>query len=129
MAKIVVVDDNDMMRHILCDFLIGAGHDAVGCANPATAVSLILSHKPDLAVLDYQMSGMTGAELLAELRTQEETRRLPVVFLSGTDTLRFAPEVPSETFIRFMSKPPDFERLQGLIADLLSSDGPTAASA
>lgn len=121
-ARIAVVDDDDMMRRLLCDFLADAGHEAVSCANPGDAVSMIIEHKSNLAILDYSMPGMTGTELLADLRACEETRRLPVVFLSGADAFRFAGGVPGEDLIRFMCKPLDFESLQGVIADLLSSD-------
>ena len=121
MARIVVVDDSEMIRRVLCDFLIDAGHEAFACGDSADALSLILDKKPDLAILDYAMPSMTGTELLAELRALKQTRRLPVVFLSATEALRFAPDVPSEPLIRFMKKPLDFERLQGLITDLLSA--------
>ena len=120
MAKSAVVDDSELTRRVLCDFLTDAGHQAVACGVSTEALQLILEEKPDLAVLDYAMPGLSGTELLADLRAREATRRLPVVFLSGTDFVRFAPEIPEDDLIRFTPKPLEFERLQGLITDLLS---------
>lgn len=120
MACILVVDDDDMFRRLLCDFLVDAGHDVVGSGDPAAVTRLVGERAPDLAILDYMMPGMFGTDVLAELRSCEATRKLPVIFLSGTDIIRFSGKVPPEPLVRFMSKPLDFVRLEGAIADFLT---------
>jgi CheY-like chemotaxis protein len=129
MARILVVDDDDMLRRILCDFLEDAGHEPFGCDDPAAAAAMARKHSPDLAILDYSMPGMTGTQLLASLRKRESTSSLPVVFLSGSEIIRFSGEVPVEPNVRFMTKPLDFPQLQAVIADLLASGEPSDEAA
>ncbi len=116
----MVVDDDESTREVICHFLASIGHQAADCAHPGDAVARILDFGADLVVLDYSMPEKNGAQVLAELRALPETKALPVVFVSGTDATRFAGTVPSETLIRFLSKPLELERLQGMIRDLLS---------
>lgn len=120
MANILVIDDDDSFRRMLCDFLVDAGHKVADSGDPASAARLVAERAPDLVILDYMMPGMSGADVLSGLRGREATRRLPVIFLSGTEIIRFSGKVPPESLVRFISKPPDFARIMEAITDLLS---------
>lgn len=120
MARILVVDDDDLFRRLLCDFLIDAGHDVVSSGDPTAVKNLIGDCMPGLAILDYAMPKMSGTDVLAELRACEATRRLPVIFLSAAAIIHFSGKVPPEPLVRFMSKPLDFMSLEGVIADFLN---------
>jgi two-component system phosphate regulon response regulator PhoB len=52
-------------------------------ADGAEALRAIESERPDLVVLDWMLPGMSGLEVLAELRRREETRNLPVILLTA----------------------------------------------
>ncbi|MEQ1920717.1 MAG: hypothetical protein ABL955_16120, partial [Elusimicrobiota bacterium] len=58
-------------------------------------------------------------QLLADLRAQEETRELPVLFLSGTESVRFASQVPPEPRVRFLTKPVDMIVLVTAVREML----------
>jgi CheY-like chemotaxis protein len=119
MARILVVDDDALMRRILHDFLVEEGYEVLDCGMPEEALAILGAKAPDLALIDYSMPGMTGAQLFTQLRALESTRLIPVIFLTGTEFLRFAPGLPVENNVRFMSKPVEFPKLQAAIADLL----------
>lgn len=123
MAKVLIVDDDKSMLESLSDCLETGGHLIVACDDPTKAEALALAEKPDVAVVDYQMPGKSGTALLADLRAREETKKLPVIFLSGTETLRYSAEVPPEPRARFLRKPVQMEELLTLIAELLNPDG------
>ena len=123
MAKLLVVDDEASMVETLADCLSARGHDVVACVDSARAEELALSEKPDVLIVDFQMPGKTGAEVLAGLRSRPETKGLPVIFLSGTETLRYSSQVPAEPIVRFLRKPMEMEELLTLIAELLDPEG------
>jgi len=122
MARILVVDDDDALRRMLRDFLVELGHEVVDSGDSEAVMGLVDQRAPDLAILDYRLPGKTGTVILAELRARSATRRLPVVFLSGTDIIRFSGEVPPDPLVRFMTKPLDFARIEGALADLLHQE-------
>lgn len=123
MPKILIVDDERPLADALADFLSVKGHIAVVCDDPLAAEKAVLAEKPDVAVFDYMMPGLRGTDLLKALRARPETERLPVIFLSGTETLRFSAEVPPEPRVRFLRKPVELQSLLVLIGELLDPDG------
>ena len=76
-----------------------------------------------MAVVDYEMPGLSGTDLLTELRSGGRTHRLPVLFLSGVEPLLYASQVVPDPLVRFMRKPVDFRELEGAIAALLDPEG------
>ncbi len=123
MAKILLVDDEASLTEIVRECLAGEGHDVVVCHDPMAAERMALEENPDLALIDYQMPRKTGVELLADLRAQEETRQLPVLFLSGTEAVRFASQVPPEPRVRFLTKPVDMVVLVTAVREMLDPNG------
>ena len=119
MAKILVVDDEEPLTEVLRECLAGEGHDVVVCLDPTTAERTALEENPDLAILDYQMPRKTGVELLADLRAQEETQLLPVLFISGTEAVRFASQIPPEPRVRFLLKPLDLDAFMTMVREML----------
>ena len=73
------------------------------------------------------MPGKNGAEVLADLRAREETKKIPVIFLSGTEPLRFATEVPPEPRARFLRKPVEMNELLTLIGEMLDPNSWSSA--
>lgn len=84
MARVLVVDDDEDIRNLVQARLRGAGHLVVAAGSGAEALRLIDEKgPPDVAVLDVGLPGMSGLELLQELRGREGMTALPVVFLSA----------------------------------------------
>lgn len=120
MARILVVDDDDEHRLLVCTLLGAEGHETHHCGDPLKAASLIEQLKPDLAILDYQMPGLSGVQLLDQLRRLDSARRLPVILLSAIDTIRYSGQVAPNPHTRFLQKPIDGKRLFTAVFDLLN---------
>jgi len=118
-AKILVVDDEVPLTEVLRQCLMGEGHVVVVCHDSTTAERTALEENPDLALIDYQMPRKTGVELLADLRSRAETSLLPVLFISGTDAVRFAGQIPPEPRVRFLAKPIDMDTLITMVREML----------
>lgn len=81
--KVLIADDNASIRRILTQYL-GSGHREVLAAEDGdAALAMARSHLPDLIILDVRMPGRDGHQVLSELRLDENTRRIPVIMLSG----------------------------------------------
>ena len=122
-AKVLVIDDEAAFCEMLRECLNGAGHDVVLCSDPERAERVALEEKPDIALIDYMMPDKTGVQLLADLRSREETSLLPVLFISGTDAVRFAGQVPPEPRVRFLRKPLDLAVLIATVREMLDPNG------
>lgn len=121
-AKILVVDDEEGLTEVLRECLAGEGHVAIVCHDPKAAERLALEENPDLAIIDYQMPGKTGVQLLADLRARAETNQLPVLIISGTEAVRFTSQIPPEPRVRFLRKPLDLDAFITMVREMLNPD-------
>ena len=123
MARILMVDDDELLLEVTGDYLESRGHAVERCSDPTQAAELAEKTAPDLAIVDYEMPRLSGTQLLTELRSGGRTHLLPVIFLSGVEALRYASQVPPDPLVRFLQKPAAFDDLDGAIAALLDPEG------
>ncbi len=83
MARILIAEDERDIRELITFTLEFGGFQVIAAANGQEAVELARQHRPDLIILDVRMPKMTGYEACRILKSQEETRSIPVVFLSA----------------------------------------------
>lgn len=83
--RVLIVDDNHLIRRLLALIVEGAGFDAVEAESAEDALTLARAAPPDLWLVDEVMPSMRGSELVRELR-RSRNRRLalaPMVGISG----------------------------------------------
>ena len=82
-GKILVVDDEIYIVHIL-DFSLGMeGYEVVTALDGEQALDKARTERPDLIVLDIMMPKLDGYETCKVLKSREETRDIPVILLSA----------------------------------------------
>jgi sigma-B regulation protein RsbU (phosphoserine phosphatase) len=84
-ARILVVDDDAISRKILAQLLASAGHESRECEDGAKALQLIHANPPSLLLLDFDMPGLNGAEVLRRLRSDANpaVAQIPTIMLTG----------------------------------------------
>ena len=80
--KILVADDDTIFRKLVVEVLTGAGYEVLAEENGLLAWERLRSEGADLAVLDINMPGMDGFEVLKRIRTDEKFRSMPVLMLT-----------------------------------------------
>jgi len=83
MATILVVDDNDTICKSLAKLVEHAGHKGYCVTSGEDALQFVENKMPDLIILDVMMPGMDGLEVLRRLKSDEQTKNLPVVMFSA----------------------------------------------
>lgn len=83
--RILVVDDNHLIRRLLDLILEGAGYVPVQAESGEVALAIALEALPDLCIVDEVMPGMRGSELIRALRHSPDPRLagVPVIGISG----------------------------------------------
>jgi len=84
-AEILVVDDDAISRKILVQLLASAGYNSRECENGTEALELIYAKQPSLLLLDFDMPGLNGAEVLKRLRSDSNpaVAQIPAIMLTG----------------------------------------------
>jgi len=80
---ILVVDDEQAVRHMLAFMLRREGYGVLEAADASAARAMIADHRPDLVLLDWMMPGVTGVELTRSLRKDSFAREIPIIMLTA----------------------------------------------
>ncbi len=83
MAKILVVDDDDLVIGLISAHLDAAGHDICVATDGRSALDMIAKDRPDALVLDALMPVLGGLDVLRALRASPATQTLPVMMLTA----------------------------------------------
>ncbi len=83
MAKIVVVEDEQVLQKALSVELLSTGFTVLTADNGEAGLQLIQQEKPDLVLLDLVMPKMSGFDVLKALKADPATADIPVIILSN----------------------------------------------
>ncbi|MEP5939238.1 MAG: response regulator [Erythrobacter sp.] len=83
MAHILIVDDDEIVAEMAADTLISAGHACGWVTSGESALKLLRFRRPDMILLDQDMPGMSGAQVLRKLRTSQKLYDMPVVMFTA----------------------------------------------
>lgn len=108
--RVLVVDDHPASRMTAVALLSVEGYDVVEADCGAAALSSVIQCTPDLILLDVMMPGMDGFEVCKRLKQDEQTRLIPVVFITALNDQRSRIMGIEAGGDDFLSKP--FDRLE-----------------
>ena len=83
LGAVLVVDDDPRSVDVLCRILARDGIEAVPATSGADAVAIATTTTIDCLVLDVSMPGMDGFEVCEHLASDERTRAIPIILLTG----------------------------------------------
>ncbi|MCU0773444.1 MAG: response regulator [Ideonella sp.] len=116
-GRILVVDDDRLVLATLSHGLSQAGHEVIDADNGDDAILLARQHRPELALLDIRMEGMTGFDVAAYLR---DHLGIPFMFLSAFSDDETAARVRELGAVAYLTKPLDVRRIVPAVADALA---------
>lgn len=118
--KVIIVDDDRETRDLLATALEGEGFEVSQAANGLRLIANLHVDRPDLILLDVNMSWIDGFELCRAVRQNEEFSDIPVVFVSARASpadIRRGKEVgAADYFVKPVDLPVLFARVRELVA-------------
>jgi DNA-binding response OmpR family regulator len=119
LGRIAVVDDDRAAREFLASCLRRAGYAVQVAESGLRLVAALQIDRPDLIVLDVNMSWIDGFELCRALKRNREWGSIPVVFVSGRSTADDHAAGLAAGAVAFLSKPIDGRTLVATVRHLL----------
>ena len=113
MARILIVDDQEMMRDSLAATLAREGHEIVAAHDGPIAITRLSATKFDLMITDLKMPKMTGIELLQEAKRLRP--EMPVVLMTAFATVNTAVEAMKLGAYDYIQKPFDGDEIKLLV--------------
>jgi DNA-binding response OmpR family regulator len=128
MARILVIEDDEVVRRTVCRMLRSGGHEVIETDQGGAGMKALLREHPDLVVTDLLMPGQDGIETITRIR---ETSGLPIIAMSGQRRQGdFAPLLDAQMMGAdiTMAKPFTVEALLAAVSELLAGDEGSGAS-
>lgn len=117
-TRVVIAEDEAIIRLDLKEILVSAGYDVVGeTARGDEAVALVDEHRPDLVILDIKMPGMDGVRAAREITGRHRVAVLVLTAFSQRDLIEEARDAGVDAYL---VKPFRREELLPAVADVLS---------
>jgi two-component system, cell cycle response regulator DivK len=108
---ILVVEDNQLNRELLCDWLEVEGYEVWSSANLQTSYDVFAKRIPDALLLDVNLGAENGLDLLAWMRQRPETREIPVIAVTAHALVAEQQRILNAGCRACLSKPLDFQLL------------------
>ncbi len=116
-VKILLVDDDDLLRHSLQAIFLYTGYEVAVACSGEEALQYAAGHPFDILVTDYRMDGMDGLKLYRELK--KRGRSFPAVMISGYSDENMIEEAQREGIENIFSKPLNLGLLEDTVADAI----------
>lgn len=109
---ILVVEDNELNRELLCDWLDAEGHDVWFAADLKASYESFSKKLPDAVLLDINLGEEKGLDLVEWMRQKAETREIPVIAVTAHALVAEQERILKAGCRACLSKPIDFQMLR-----------------
>lgn len=120
MPKLLVVDDEVDILEVTQRFFKKRGLDVITASDGNEALRLISEEKPDLILLDFNLPGLSGVEILKKLR-EELKFDTKVIVVSGFEAEKVLSETQGLGVLECIHKPLDLGKLEEIVLNALKS--------
>ncbi|MFA6030254.1 MAG: ATPase, T2SS/T4P/T4SS family [Elusimicrobiota bacterium] len=127
-ARVLVLDDKKDYREVVEFLLSGSGYDVTTAEDGLRGLEAARRERPDLILLDFNMPGLNGYEVLQELRKDDELRSAAVIMFTGAPHRRHLKEMGMDVE-DFLEKPVSNARLLEAVARALARKHPEGFAA
>jgi two-component system cell cycle response regulator DivK len=121
MAKILLVEDNEMNRDMLSRRLTRNGYEVLIAVDGQQGADMALAERPDLVLMDMSLPVIDGWEATRRIKANDATRRIPVIALTAHAMAGDREKAMEVGCDDYDTKPVEMTRLLGKIAALLKS--------
>ena len=106
-ATIVLVEDHDLIRSLISEFLRRQGAKVIDCSNAVEALDAVTQHRPDVVLSDINLPGADGFQLLQNIRRldAEMGGNVPVIAMSALGATVTKHRSSGASFHSYLGKP------------------------
>ena len=104
---LLVVEDEATYLYILAEILSSAGHNVHQALGGQEALNVLKSKKIDVIFTDHRMQPMSGLEMIHTIRSEQEIQHIPIIVISGDDSMDTIMKAAEEKVDGYIVKPFD----------------------
>ncbi|MCF6405935.1 ATP-binding protein [Chitinophaga filiformis] len=121
-TSILIIEDDKMSQMVLSRFLSGMGSRIILATDGLEGLLLARASRPDIIILDSHIPGMSGKDTLAQIRTDDVLKNVPVIIASGDAFKENSEELLLAGANEYLVKPIDFKVLHSTLSKYLRAN-------
>jgi len=121
MARVLIVDDEESIRDLIKEVLIPEGHELELAESGVAALEILRRKTADLVIVDRNMPGMTGIELVQLIRRNPKTKDAKILMCTASSVTKEVDEAFSAGADDYVLKPLSFAALLSKVAKALAA--------
>ena len=118
-VSILIADDEEDFRIIFSDIIQKMGYHVKTAQNGEEALAVVAHHPIDIALVDFKMPGMSGLELLKEIKARKP--QIEVILITGMGTIDSAVAAMKSGAYDYITKPVNFQELENVLRRLIQT--------
>lgn len=119
--KILVVDDEALVRNMVCDGLAAVGHPVLTASSGEEALQVVEAERPACILLDIMMPDLDGYDTCAALKSDPKTASIPVLLVSATTNPQVMDLAKRAGAVTVLRKPVRMDELRRTISRVLGA--------
>lgn len=117
----MVVEDNDLNRKLFCDVLKANGFEALPVAEGEHVIDTALRHAPDLIVMDIQLRGVSGVDLIEAAKKNRRLANIPILAVTAFAAKGDEERIRSAGASGYLAKPVSINPFLSAVSRLLET--------
>lgn len=105
MSKVLIVEDNELNLKLFQDLLAIQNYEIISSRDGVGILSIVLSQKPDLILMDIQLSGVSGIDIIKELKENPNTYDIPIIAITAFAMKNDENKISESGCDMYLSKP------------------------
>ncbi len=105
MGKILIVEDNELNMKLFHDLVTIKNHEVILSSDGVGVVSIVIEQRPDLILMDVQLNGLSGLDIIKQLRENHDTKHVPIIAISAFAMKRDAKIISESGCDLYIPKP------------------------
>ena len=117
--RIMVVEDNDLNRKLFCDVLKANQFEVEPVSDGQQVIRLASENLPDLIIMDIQLPGISGIDLIAQAKDSEKLRNIPILAVTAFAAKGDEERIRDAGAAGYLSKPVSIMPFMAAVKELL----------
>ena len=105
MSKVLIVEDNELNLKLFQDLLAIQKYEIISSRDGIGILPIVLSQKPDLILMDIQLSGVSGIDIIKELKENPSTYDIPIIAITAFAMKNDENKISESGCDMYLSKP------------------------
>lgn len=110
MSKVLVVEDNALNLKLFCDLLSIQHYNVITSIDGINLLDMVKAEKPDLILMDIQLKGISGIDIIKELKADTETLNIPIIAITAFAMKNDEIKITESGCNMYLSKPVSIDR-------------------